>query len=72
MCWCCLCSFNLENNPRAEISVTIGTVRRARLVLTHRRVFLTRFTSWVDFEGYNFEEDFGRSLFAVWWEEAEI
>jgi hypothetical protein len=52
--------------------VTIGTVRRARLVLTHRRVFLTRFTSWVDFEGYNFEEDFGRSLFAVWWEEAEI
>lgn len=72
MCWCCFCSFNLENNFRVEILVTIGTVRRVRLVFIYRRVFLIRFIFWVDFEGYNFEEDFGRSLFVVWWEEVEI
>lgn len=60
-----------KTNPRAEILVVVGTVRRTRWSLPTGG-FLTRLTSWVDFERFNFEEDFGRSLFAVWWEGAGI
>lgn len=58
-------------NPRAEILVAAGPMRGTRWS-SSTGGFLTILTSWVDFERCDFEEDFGRSLFAVWWEEAEI
>lgn len=48
-------------NPRAEIFVSVETVRRSWWS-SSTRGFLTKLTSWMNFERCNSEEDFDRSL----------